>query len=316
MALTGRAAVANFNDVFECLRMPLLSDRAGALYADLVRADGIPLCDVGPDDPALAELHRSGLAWTSPHQQVRPVSPDLALGKLLTRRQRELVDRHTELLADYERLAELGRATGRCEHANSPHLDLLQSAEEVAEAQCELQASALKDYRAVELPWLVSASPAGLRRRIIGTTDFIGRNALGDCGAQEVRAVCAPPMKLLVADRLGLVILTAAGAGAGMVVRAPVAVRALKQYFDLVWDSARPVSGPAVPHDRADALPKGERVMLTMLVAGLTDDAIARNLNISSRSVRRHVAALEERAGVRTRFALGAAAVRLGWVAQ
>jgi DNA-binding NarL/FixJ family response regulator len=41
---------------------------------------------------------------------------------------------------------------------------------------------------------------------------------------------------------------------------------------------------------------------------------IARRVNISAPSVRRHASALKELLGVETRFAAGAAAVRRGWL--
>jgi DNA-binding CsgD family transcriptional regulator len=298
--------------------MEMFSQRAGDLYARLVKADGLVLGDgagqVCPSDPALTELCQHGLAWVSAGQAVHPVSPDLALGKLLLRRQREILARHTELIEDYERLAQLARTT--CS-AGSPYVETLISAAQVSAAQRDLQAGALWDYRALGIPWLVrpaAPGPEPARRHLIWTADL-----LTECGSQlggedECRTVPAVPMRMLVADGVGLILLTATGVEAGALVRAPVVVAALAHYFDLLWERATPVSGRASTPAGGEQVPRSERVMLGLLMAGLTDAAIARTLGISARSVRRHVAALEDRAGVTTRFALGAAAVRLGWV--
>jgi DNA-binding NarL/FixJ family response regulator len=54
--------------------------------------------------------------------------------------------------------------------------------------------------------------------------------------------------------------------------------------------------------------------ILRLAAAGLKDDAIARALGRSSRWVRRHFEALEERLGATNRLTLGIAAARRGWV--
>jgi DNA-binding CsgD family transcriptional regulator len=301
--------------------MELLSDAAGDLYARLVKADGAALGSgsdqVMPSDPALQELCEIGLVWQSPDQRALPVAPDLALGKLLLRRQREMVVRHRGLLDDYERLARLAGGSNDSSPVGSTHLEVVLTAARVNAIQQDLQAGVLWDYRALEIPRrlpLTAPHPNGARRRLLCTIDLMTR-----CGQlveshDECRTIDAAPIRMLVADGVGLVILTTTGAEAGALVRAPALVQALAHYFDLLWERAMPVSGPVPAGDRDDALPRSDRVIVGMLMAGLTDAAIARNLGVSPRSVRRHVAALEERAGVTTRFALGAAAVRLGWV--
>ncbi len=50
------------------------------------------------------------------------------------------------------------------------------------------------------------------------------------------------------------------------------------------------------------------------MAEGLHDDAIARRAEISTTTVRRHIAAIMGRLNVTSRFAAGAAAQRRGWV--
>jgi DNA-binding NarL/FixJ family response regulator len=89
---------------------------------------------------------------------------------------------------------------------------------------------------------------------------------------------------------------------------------ALVHLFDMVWASARellPATGLA---DRpTDGIDEMDARLLTLLLAGLTDQAIAGQLGISARTVQRRVSALMARAQVATRFALGHEAARRGW---
>jgi DNA-binding NarL/FixJ family response regulator len=52
---------------------------------------------------------------------------------------------------------------------------------------------------------------------------------------------------------------------------------------------------------------------VTLLAAGLKDDAIARRLGVSTNTVRRRITALSQRLGVSTRFQIGLALGRQGW---
>ena len=52
--------------------------------------------------------------------------------------------------------------------------------------------------------------------------------------------------------------------------------------------------------------------LLTMLSAGMTDEAIARQLGVSARTVQRRISDLMETLGSRNRFQAGVQAVRHG----
>ena len=54
--------------------------------------------------------------------------------------------------------------------------------------------------------------------------------------------------------------------------------------------------------------------ILSMLAVGSKDEAIARKLDVSTRTVRRAVAAMMDECGAENRFQLAVAAVRLGWL--
>ncbi len=87
-------------------------------------------------------------------------------------------------------------------------------------------------------------------------------------------------------------------------------VAALTLWFELLWSRAAPV--PDL--ESSGARPDGRRFLLEQLMAGSTDEMIARKLGISLRTVRRRVADLMSDLGVDTRFQAGVEAVRRGWL--
>jgi len=86
-------------------------------------------------------------------------------------------------------------------------------------------------------------------------------------------------------------------------------VAALTLWFESLWTRAAPV-----PDLEAGEDPDGRQFLLEQLMAGATDEVIARKLGISLRTVRRRVAGLMTELGVDTRFQAGVEAVRRGWL--
>jgi DNA-binding CsgD family transcriptional regulator len=118
-----------------------------------------------------------------------------------------------------------------------------------------------------------------------------------------------PPGAMAVA-RSGAVVNTCpAPGGRYTVVRAPGVLRALEALGELLWRRALVVDAP-----EAHVPSSVERRMLSMLVQGLTDEAVARQLGVSARTVRRMVAHLMDRLGAGSRFEAGVRAVERGWV--
>lgn len=88
-------------------------------------------------------------------------------------------------------------------------------------------------------------------------------------------------------------------------------VAALTLWFELLWTRAAPVPELESPRGRPEL---GRQFLLEQLMAGATDEVIARTLGISLRTVRRRVAELMSDLGVDTRFQAGVEAVRRGWL--
>jgi DNA-binding NarL/FixJ family response regulator len=93
---------------------------------------------------------------------------------------------------------------------------------------------------------------------------------------------------------------------------------ALATLFDRIWATATPLTvgedGP-VRADRPMTAPsRQDKQLPTLLLAGLTDQAIASQLGTSTRTVQRRVRDLIESAGVRTRLQLIRQAAHRGWL--
>jgi hypothetical protein len=84
-----------------------------------------------------------------------------------------------------------------------------------------------------------------------------------------------------------------------VVIRDPLVIRLYTAYFDLAWKHAAPV--PATGGREGSGDPK----LVELLELGMKDEAIARYLGVSLRTVRRRVANLMAVNGVDTRFQLG-----------
>jgi len=88
-------------------------------------------------------------------------------------------------------------------------------------------------------------------------------------------------------------------------------VEALQWLFEAVWD----VSVPIVTSAYSEINPR-RQMLIALLMTGATDSAIATQLGINVRSVRRWISELMDELGVTTRLQLGAALVRADSVRQ
>ena len=89
--------------------------------------------------------------------------------------------------------------------------------------------------------------------------------------------------------------------------------------FETLWRLSVPLHRPepelgSRPDQRVDQPVLRDRQVLMMLAGGATDETIARQLGVSSRTVERRVRALLDRLGAETRFQAGVQAARRGWL--
>ncbi|MEV6104472.1 helix-turn-helix domain-containing protein [Streptomyces sp. NPDC051940] len=98
------------------------------------------------------------------------------------------------------------------------------------------------------------------------------------------------------------------------VIRPSSLLDALMDYWQLCWNQATPLLATGET-DHASADPdEDDRLLLALLVSGLKDEAIARQLGWSVRTMRRRMSRLHEQLGAANRFQAGVMATRRGWI--
>jgi hypothetical protein len=172
------------------------------------------------------------------------------------------------------------------------------------------------------------ATRRGVAYRVVVERDVLsGPGGLAELAAalgreERVRVVERVPTKLVVADAaLAMVPLTARDRAepAALVVHASGLLESLMGLFEAVWRQAVPLrldgAGAAVesPLDQPDAT---DLQILSLLLAGLTDAAAAKQLDLGLRTVQRRVRRLMEIAQVTTRLQLGWQSYERGWVVR
>jgi DNA-binding CsgD family transcriptional regulator len=137
---------------------------------------------------------------------------------------------------------------------------------------------------------------------------------------EEIRVVPELPIRLLMVDRrIALVPLLSGpdrNIGALIVHRSGM-LDALLALFDRVWRDGLPLvlgSDGVVEGSTGAALPEVDARILGLLLAGLTDQAVANQLGLSMRTVQRRVRALMDLVAAETRLQLGFQAARRGWL--
>ncbi|MGH2756039.1 MAG: TrmB family transcriptional regulator [Actinomycetota bacterium] len=102
-----------------------------------------------------------------------------------------------------------------------------------------------------------------------------------------------------------------------LTVSASSIVDALVELFESLWARAVPLSDASISppaHAENDDTPAdADRNLLTLLAAGLTDEAVARHLGITTRSLRRRMRKLMDQLDARSRFQAGLQAAWRGW---
>lgn len=95
-------------------------------------------------------------------------------------------------------------------------------------------------------------------------------------------------------------------------------LESLSGLFESVWREALPLrlgtEGPV--EEEPDGPDVTDLEILSLLLAGLTDVSVAKQLDLGLRTVQRKVKRLMELAGVTTRLQLGWHAYERGWVAR
>ncbi|MFJ8079884.1 helix-turn-helix domain-containing protein [Streptomyces sp. NPDC096205] len=282
----------------------------------------------------LRGLERHGLAAQTPARPGRWVAapPGVALGALLTQRRHEL--EQAELAAAL--LAEEYRAAA-AEPAVHDLVEVVIGAAAVTQRFLQLQLGAAEEVCALVTgnPVAVTgmeneaeerAAERGVRYRVVLERAVLDRpEGMTELSAalgrdEQVRVVDKVPTKLVVVDRsLALVPLTSHTAEpAALVVHASGLLELLSGLFESVWREALPLrlGASGVTEQGPDGPDAADLEILSLLLAGLTDASVAKQLDLGLRTVQRRVKRLMELTGVTTRLQLGWHAYERGWVAR
>ncbi|GGT33710.1 transcriptional regulator [Streptomyces chromofuscus] len=174
----------------------------------------------------------------------------------------------------------------------------------------------------------------GVRYRVLYEKAFFDDEGAVDNVVEGVRAgeiarsVPHLPLRLAVADRAIAVCPLVPGGPNGnpdeptaALVRDSNLLAALIALFERYWEDAVPLvvddTGSVSGTDGAgasDPLSATDRRLLSLLVAGVADKAIATQMGLSRRTVQRHVQHMMELAGATTRMQLAWQAARRGWL--
>lgn len=319
-----------------------LDERQEAAYRALVAAGAAELSDLArrlalPEadtERALRRLEQQGLAAQSSSRTARWVAapPGVALGALLTQQRHEL--EQAELASAL--LAEEYRAEA-AEPAVHDLVEVVTGASAVTHRFHQLQLGAVSEVCALVTgkPIAVSgteneseelAARRGVSFRVVVERDVLSMpTGIAELSAalsrdEQCRVVDRVPTKLVVADRsLAMVPLTTRGAEpAALVVHASGLLESLMGLFEAVWRDAMPLrlGESGVPEENGSGPDRTDLEILSLLLSGLTDASVAKQLELGLRTVQRRVKRLMELTGVSTRLQLGWHAYERAWVAR
>jgi len=262
--------------------------------------------------------------------------PRSSLGALLARKRQELA--RAELYA--EQLDEVYRtAPGR--QIASDLFEVVESDEQVGARYAHLLRSSRHEVLHFARPPYVTRRIAptdtstaagatvrpGVRLRSVYDSDGIADDGCLETALRgaptegELRLLPGLPMKLAIFDDVAAIMpLRKDDPAAGsLVVHSSTLLEVLTALFESVWERAVPLSlespsasHAASPERQEAALHTRTRDILRLMSAGMKDDAIARALRLSRRTVQTHISDLGRQLGARTRFQIALLAQERG----
>ncbi len=283
---------------------------------------------------SLAALEKLGLAARSSGGTDRYVAspPSVALAALAVQREDELRRAQREI----ESLTEVYRGTDT-DRSVSDVVDVVRGAKAVGQRFGQLQMAAREEVlgfvksdiavvAAEENTEEDAAVTRGVQYRVVIERTSFERPgffaAASDSlkAGEEVRVAQELPIRMLIVDRRIALVPLLSGSersiGALIVHRSGM-LDALIALFERIWRDGLPLAlgnDGVIEQPAADGLPELDARILGLLLAGLTDQAVANQLGLSMRTVQRRVRALMDLVSADTRLQLGFHAARRGWI--
>lgn len=130
-------------------------------------------------------------------------------------------------------------------------------------------------------------------------------------GRQAVpRAVDRVPMRVIIMDRTVAVVYEEPF---GKVVQNESALETLRGSAELLWSKGIQIRDAVAAAGTSTLQPRSE-IVLKLLAEGLTDEAVARRIGVSVRTVRNDIASAMAALNARSRFQAGMRAMQLGLI--
>ncbi len=284
----------------------------------------------GDAERLLKRIESHGLAarsGTSGRYVAAP--PTVALGALLALARDSLwrAEQGTAALSEQYRAASAARTVGDLvEVVSGPDAVRHRFTQLQQAAESELLAFVTAPTRLVhwsDNPAERDAARRGVRMRLIVERELLEEpGAMDDAersmaAGEEIRIAESLPIKLVLADRtMALVPLRPNAAEGAVVVHTSMLLDALVALFDACWERAIPLRlrSSASPGDAPALVTDLDVKVLSLLLTGMTDEAVAKQLDLSARTIQRRIRQLMDLAGARTRLQLGWHASRSGWL--
>jgi DNA-binding CsgD family transcriptional regulator len=309
----------------------------GLTVDEIGAALGVPVTAVRRARDRLVELSLL-LASTERPGQVVAVHPEAPLDHLLRDQHYQLIRQHELLLRTRSQLTSLvsdfQQGSGACgggdevERLDSPDATrarvfaLLSTAERevlTLHSRPGWQAGLTEDVPRAEIRALrrgvvmrkVLPRPAGMDSAAVG--GYLG--AVASYGL-ELRVTDDPGVDVTAVDGRLAVVRPADGTAVApaLLVRAEALTSLAVALFDQVWKFSEPLDDGEAGVGGEDTPTPQERTLLRLLSLGSKDEAAARHLGVSVRTVRRMVADLMRRLDARSRFQAGIVAAQRGWL--
>ena len=303
---------------------------ASATVVELAQRTGAPESVIRS---SLAFLEERGLATRTPHSETRYVAapPDVAVEGAILQKQESL----RSLRQGLSDLVALHRAArGR---TASELVEVVTGTAAINLRFNQLQLGAQREVLVLTRPPLAGTNNAGqdqaadrgVRFRGVYDRDYLSIPGALDVVAhwvahgEEARAAERLPVKLAIVDRsvamVPLVPESASMETGALVVHGSGLLDALVALFEGCWNSATPLRLHSVAGDApttGNQVSEDDLRLLSLLLAGLTDSAMAAQLDISERTILRRLRALMQSLEVTTRVQLGYEVARRGLLAE
>ncbi|RKS70915.1 sugar-specific transcriptional regulator TrmB [Actinomadura pelletieri DSM 43383] len=306
----------------------------GSTLGELVKLTGEPRARLAA---LLTELESLGMvgvdACAGPAAGERtdprylPYPPDAVVEALIHKRETEFIRARIEA----KRLS--GDLLAAEQRTNPQKLvEVIDGTDAVAQRYEQVQRRAVKQVKAIDKP-PYAVDPvgpneiererlaSGVEYHVIYTPEALAIPGKRDVVRQDAvlgeqaRVLENPPTKLVIVDdEMALMPLQGDEPGMTAVIRPSTLLDILISVFDNCWEQATPLYADKESCDVWPRLSDADRHLLTLLAAGLKDEAVARYTGMGARTVSRHVARLLRTLNARTRFQAGVHAARRGLI--